>query len=122
MVEQMFEHRSKAPISRSKFAMRLAIHGGMALGLVALALGIGVLGYRYIAHLSWVDSLMNASMILGGMGPINEMESDPAKVFASLYALFSGLLFIAVAGLMLAPIAHRILHRFHWDDDMNDQP
>jgi hypothetical protein len=85
--------------------------------LAGFALGLGVLGYHYIAGFTWVDSLLNASMILGGMGPMGELPSDAAKVFASAYALFSGLVFITVTGIVLAPVAHRVLHLFHLDND-----
>ena len=80
---------------------------------IAVALGVGVLGYHYFARLAWIDSLVNASMILGGMGPVDPLPSTAAKVFASCYALFSGVAFIGIAGVMLAPFAHRLLHRFH---------
>jgi hypothetical protein len=83
--------------------------------VIAIALGIGILGYHFIAGLGWIDSLLNASMILAGMGPVALLTSVPAKIFASAYALFSGLVFIAVASLLIAPFAHRILHRFHLD-------
>lgn len=89
----------------------------MAQVLAGTALMIGILGYRYIAEMSWVDSLLNASMILGGMGPMGELKSDAAKIFASAYALFSGLVFISVMGIVLAPAAHRALHLFHLDED-----
>ena len=78
-----------------------------------MALGIGVFGYHYLGGLNWIDSLLNASMILGGMGPVDPLHSDAAKIFASFYALFSGLAFIGIASLLVAPFAHRFLHRFH---------
>jgi hypothetical protein len=84
--------------------------------LAAGALFIGVSGYHWVAGLGWVDSLLNASMILGGMGPVDPLPTAAAKVFASAYALFSGLLFIAVMGIVLAPITHMVLHRFHVDE------
>jgi len=89
---------------------------GIAILLIAGALILGVAGYHGIAGLSWIDALLNASMILGGMGPVNSLTSDGAKIFASLYALFSGLVFIAVMGIILTPVVHRILHKFHIDD------
>ena len=92
---------------------RVARHGMLALLVIAFALGIGVFGYHSIAKLSWIDSLLNASMILGGMGPVDPLKSDAAKIFASFYALFSGLAFVGIASLMIAPFAHRLLHRFH---------
>lgn len=89
----------------------------VALVVIGLALGVGVAGYHWIAGLGWIDSLLNASMILGGMGPVDPLKSDTAKIFASLYALFSGLAFIGIAGLMLAPFAHRLLHRVHLEQN-----
>lgn len=89
----------------------------VALVVIGLALGVGVAGYHWLAGLGWIDSLLNASMILGGMGPVDPLKSDTAKIFASLYALFSGLAFIGIAGLMLAPFAHRLLHRVHLEQN-----
>ena len=103
-------------LTRTQFAFRVAQHFALGVAAIGCALGIGVLGYRLIAGLSWIDSLLNASMILGGMGPVNELHSDAAKVFASMYALFSGLVFIAIMGLLLAPFMHRLMHRLHIDD------
>ena len=91
-------------------------HVAFACGVIAVSLGAGILGYHYIAHFSWIDALLNASMILGGMGPVGNLEGDAGKVFASVYALFSGLVFIAVLGMLLAPFVHRIMHRFHIDE------
>jgi hypothetical protein len=82
---------------------------------VAFALGVGILGYHLLGQLRWVDSLLNASMILAGMGPVDPLHSTSAKVFASCYALFSGLAFIGIASLLIAPFAHRLLHRVHLD-------
>jgi TRAP-type C4-dicarboxylate transport system permease small subunit len=86
------------------------------MALIAVALMIGLAGYHYLGGFNWVDSLLEASMILGGMGPVNQLPNDTAKIFASAYALFSGLMFIAVMGLVLAPVVHRILHKFHVDE------
>jgi len=109
----MYEHRSHPLLSRAKFARRVFRHLLLALLAIGIALGIGVIGYHCIGDLSWVDSLLNASMILGGMGPVDPLHSSAAKLFASFYALFSGLAFIGIASLMVAPFAHRLLHRFH---------
>ena len=84
-----------------------------ALALLSFALLIGVAGYHYIARLSWIDALLNASMILTGMGPVAALTSDAAKLFASAYALFSGVVFLTVSGIALAPVVHRVLHKFH---------
>jgi len=109
----MYEHRSHPLLSRAKFIQRVARHGLLALLVIAGALAIGIFGYRFIAHLGWIDSLLNASMILGGMGPVDPLPSQAAKIFASFYALFSGLAFVGIASLMIAPFAHRLLHTFH---------
>ena len=85
-------------------------------GLIFTALFIGISGYHWIAGFDWIDSLLEASMILGGMGPINPLTTLGAKLFASGYALFSGLVFIAVMGVTLAPITHLMLHKFHVDE------
>jgi hypothetical protein len=113
----MYEHKSKPLISRQQFALRLAAHIAVAFGVVIIALGIGVLGYHYLESLSWIDSLENAAMILGGMGPISTLYTDAGKIFAACYALFSGLIFMVVFGIIAAPALHRLIHRFHLDDE-----
>ncbi|WP_395737228.1 hypothetical protein [Prosthecobacter sp.] len=112
-----FESRTDPLASRFVFLQRVLKSALLALVVSSVALGVGVLGYHYIARFSWIDSLLNASMILGGMGPMGDLPSDAAKVFASFYALFSGLVFISVMGIVLAPAAHRALHAFHLDDE-----
>jgi hypothetical protein len=112
-----YEHRRERPISRSRFIQRLFRRAGFAALFIGGALGIGIVGYHQLEQLSWTDSFLNASMILGGMGPVNEMKTDAGKIFAGSYALFSGLVFIAVTGMLLTPFAHRLLHRFHYDSD-----
>jgi hypothetical protein len=109
----MYEHRNSPLLSRRKFVRRVARHLYLALFLVGIALGIGVLGYHYLGKLEWIDALVNASMILGGMGPVDPLHSSAAKIFASVYALFSGLAFIGIASLIVAPFAHRLLHKVH---------
>ena len=84
---------------------------------ISPALGVGVVGYHYLGDLPWIDALLNASMILGGMGPVDLINSSAGKLFASFYALFSGLLFIGVASLLIAPFVHRVMHRMHLDDE-----
>lgn len=95
----------------------MLFHLLFALAIISACLGIGIAGYHVIAHFTWIDSLLNASMILGGMGPVGTLEGDPAKVFASLYALFSGIVFIGVLGMLLAPFVHRIMHRLHFEEE-----
>ena len=113
----MFEHKSEPMLSRGAFVRRLALHAGIACVIVGAALAAGVVGYHGLGRLSWVDAILNASMILGGMGPVAVLETSASKLFASAYALFSGLIFIAVAGLLFAPVFHRLLHHFHMDGD-----
>jgi hypothetical protein len=112
----MFEHKHQKVVSTRVFARRLAGHVALAILLMSVALLIGVAGYHYVAGLSWVDALLNASMILGGMGPVDTLVLPAAKVFASAYALFSGLVFIAMMSIILTPVVHRILHKFHVDE------
>ena len=111
----MFEHRTRRLLSRGEFLRRLARHGGFAILIAAASLGLGVLGYHEFAGLSFIDSLVNASMLLGGMGPVDELHTTSAKLFAAFYALFAGLAFLVFAGVIFAPIIHRFLHRFHLD-------
>ena len=109
----MYERRMHPILSRADFTKRVARHGMLALIVLALALWVGVAGYHYLGELEWLDALLNASMILGGMGPVDPLHKPVAKLFASFYALFSGLAFIGVVSLLVAPFAHRLLHRFH---------
>jgi len=113
----MFERRYEKLAPTSVFVRRMAASVAMAGILIAVALSIGVIGYHWIAGFDWVDSLLEASMILGGMGPVNSLATTGAKMFASGYALFSGLVFIAIMGIVLAPVTHRMLHKFHIDED-----
>lgn len=113
----MYEHRKHPLVDSITFAKRVFKHLSLAILVVVVGLGIGVSGYHWLGGLGWVDSLLNASMILGGMGPVDVLRTDEAKLFASCYALFSGLVFIGVASLLVAPFAHRVLHRFHWEDE-----
>jgi hypothetical protein len=112
----MYEHRTRPILSRADFTKRVARHAMLAFFALAVALGIGVVGYHTLGELEWLDALLNASMILGGMGPVDPLHKPVAKLFASGYALFSGLAFIGVASLLVAPFAHRLLHRFHLDE------
>src|SRR5439155_20451826 len=94
---------------------------GIAFGPSGFALTLGIAGYHWLGGFGWIDSLLEASMILGGMGPVNQLASDGVKVFGSLSALFSGLVFIAVMGVVLSPIVHRFLHTFHLDAEKSDE-
>lgn len=117
----IFEQRHEELASPSEFAKRMVAFVGIALGLIALALLIGIAGYHYLAAFGWVDSLLEASMILGGMGPVNPLSTEGAKIFASMYALFSGLIFIAVMGVILSPVVHRLMHKFHIDEEDSEE-
>ncbi len=109
----MFEHRHQPLITRIAFLQRLVNHVVLALGLIGASLVIGVLGYHFIARLAWIDSFENAAMILSGMGPVNEIHGNAAKIFAGCYAMFSGVVFLSTAAILFAPLAHRLLHHFH---------
>ena len=113
----MYEAKTQPLLARAAFARRLALHAALALALVVLSLGAGMAGYMLTERMSALDAFVNAAMLLGGMGPVNPLQTDAGKLFAGLYALYAGLVFLAVAGLLLAPFAHRLLHRFHWDSD-----
>ncbi len=111
-----YERRSEPLLSTREFTTRFFRHASCALAIVVVWLAAGVAGYHWIAGLAWVDATLNAAMILGGMGPVDTLRSDGAKLFAALYALSSGVLFLGASGLLLAPMLHRILHKFHLDE------
>ena len=111
----MYEPRHAPLLPGARFALRMAVHAGVALLLIAISLFIGMFGYRHYEQMSWLDAFLNSAMLLGGMGPVKaEGLSDGGKLFAGIYALYAGLAFIAVMGILLAPVVHRVLHRFHW--------
>jgi hypothetical protein len=112
----LYEHRNKRPITRLAFARRMLRHGALALLVTLLSLGVGMCGYMYYEDLAWRDAFLNSAMLLGGMGPVDPPKTPGGKIFAGLYALYSGLIFLIVAGVMLAPVLHRILHSFHWEE------
>lgn len=105
------------PISRSKFLRRLLNHFLAALALLLGSLGLGMAGYEYYENLQWRDAFLNAAMLLGGMGPVNAPQTPGGKLFAGLYALYAGLVFLFTVGLVFTPIVHRILHKFHWEHE-----
>jgi hypothetical protein len=116
----MFEHRKEPLAPPSEFAKRMLRFGALAAGILSFSLGIGVLGYHFFENLPWLDSLLNASMLLGGMGPIAPLQTVGGKWFASFYALFSGLIILVAAGVIVTPILHRILHHFHLEIEDSD--
>ncbi|HZP19267.1 MAG TPA: hypothetical protein VFB16_03585 [Bauldia sp.] len=106
--------------TRGVFFHRLGANVLLALAIVGVSLAIGVLGYAFLGGLPWVDAFLNAAMILSGMGPVDPLGNDAAKIFAGLYAIYSGLTLVATAGLIIAPIIHRFLHRFHIEDESDE--
>ena len=116
----MYERRYQTLLPRPQFYARLVRHALGGIGLVAACLGIGMVGYHGFEGLNWTDAFLNASMILSGMGPANELKTDGGKVFAGCYALFSGLAFVVLIGIILAPVIHRALHKFHLEDTRLD--
>jgi len=114
-MKRLYEHRSTRPLTHVQFARRMAQHGVVAGALIVFSLAIGMWGYGRYENLAWRDSFLNAAMLLGGMGPVNAPQTDAGKVFAGLYALYAGLMFIVTAGIMIAPVVHRILHLFQWE-------
>lgn len=120
----MFEHKKDLVITRRQFVRRQLRFTAYATGILFFSLGIGVLGYHFFAGLPWVDALLDASMILTGMGPVNELESPGAKIFAAVYALYSGLAFLSVIAVFMAPAVHRFVHILHLnieDDDVEER-
>ena len=114
-----YEHRSEPLLPRRFFVRRLLRHLLVASAFAALSLLLGVVGYHRFAGLSWIDSLLNASMILGGMGPVGELATDSGKLFASFYALYAGVAFLATSAVLIAPVAHRLLHTLHLEGEGN---
>lgn len=112
----MYEPHHQKPLARQHFLHRLVLHAFGALALVLLSLLIGMIGYAYFEGLGWRDSFLNASMLLGGMGPVEAPQTDGGKLFAGCYALYAGLVFLVAAGLVVAPVLHRMLHLFHWEE------
>ena len=111
----MYERRGTRPVSRRRFVRRIAGHVGAAGVVVLASLAGGMAGYAYFERLPWLDAFLNAAMLLGGMGPVESPTTPGGKLFAGLYALYAGLVFLVVVGLVLAPLVHRLLHQFHWD-------
>jgi hypothetical protein len=117
----MYEHHATPLLPWPAFRARLARAMIVGLALIAVSLAIGMLGYRYIAGQEWPDAFLNAAMILSGMGPVGDLRTTAAKIFAGIYALYSGLTFISIVGIVIAPIAHRFLHKFHLDKEKSSR-
>ena len=112
-VVEVYEHKTEPLLPLRRFIRRQIIHILLGLGIIGVSLGLGIAGYHILGRLSWIDSLVNASMILGGMGPVDPILTTAGKIFASFYALYSGIVFLVVVGIMVAPIVHRLIHRLH---------
>ena len=112
----MFEHHRQPLLSRRKFLHRMGWYVFLSGSITGISLLIGICGYHFLENLGWIDSLLNASMILGGMGPVAVLQTEEGKLFASFYALFSGMIFLVVVGILTAPLFHRFLHNFHLED------
>jgi len=117
----MFEPKPPQLLPLPRFIGRMARILLLALSIVTVALLIGIFGYHSIAHLSWIDSILNASMILTGMGPVDPMKTHGAKLFASAYAIFSGVVFLTSVGVVISPLFHRLLHKFHLEETAGDK-
>ena len=113
----MSKRRLTAEDLNIHFRSNLARAAGFAATLILVSLAIGMAGYHGLAPMSWIDSFLNAAMILGGMGPVDNLHNDAAKLFAGIYAMYCGVVFIATTGLMIVPVAHHVLHRFHLDQN-----
>jgi hypothetical protein len=109
----MYENKQRPLIPKQAFFARVTRHILVAAALIGVSLLLGTVGYHFLDQLTWVDSFLNASMILGGMGPVDPLRTTPAKLFASLYALYAGFVLLISVGIIVAPVFHRMLHRFH---------
>ena len=119
----MYEHRKRPLLPLRLFLFRLGAHGAAALGLIAISLAVGTLGYHLFGQEAWLDAFLDASMLLGGMGQVGVIRSTGGRLFAAFFALYSGLLLIAVTTIILAPVLHRILHRIHLEEsDVEESP
>ena len=113
----MYESINQAVITRHDFLRRLFLHTSCALLVLLFSLGIGIAGYMFFEQLSWVDAFLNATMLLGGMGPVNAPQSTAGKLFAGFYALYAGLVFVVTTGMIFTPVLHRVLHKLHLDEE-----
>ncbi len=117
----LYESKKHPLITRRRFVRRLARHGAVGVALVLLSLAVGIAGYMCFEDLNAIDALLNSAMLLGGMGPVDIPLTTNGKLFASFYALYAGFILLTAVGIFLAPIAHRILHRFHLSDEESDR-
>lgn len=116
-----YEHKGEPVVSREVFLRRLGRNATVALSIIAVSLLVGIIGYRAIEGMGWIDAFLESAMLLGGMGPIHAPMTAAGKIFAGIYALYSGILVIGTAGIILAPIFHRVLHTLHVEDDDDEK-
>ncbi len=112
----MYESRQHRPIARRRFVERLALHLAVATAIVVVSLLVGMAGYGYFEGLPWRDGFLNSAMLLGGMGPVDDPITDGGKLFAGFFALYAGLVFLVGIAIVAAPVIHRTLHTFHWEE------
>ena len=113
----MYEPKTQPLLPRKQFLQRILRHVAVAFALLLLSLLLGMAGYAYFENLPWRDAFLNSAMLMGGMGPVDAPQTDAGKLFAGLYALYAGLFLLIIAGIVLTPIVHRVMHRFHWEED-----
>ena len=113
----MYEPKTHPPIPRHLFVRRVLFHIVAAFALLLASLILGMAGYEHFEQLPWRAAFLNSAMLLGGMGPVDAPQTDGGKLFAGLYALYAGLVFLVAAGLLFAPVVHRVMHKFHWEKD-----
>jgi sterol desaturase/sphingolipid hydroxylase (fatty acid hydroxylase superfamily) len=116
----VYEARHKPPLTRARYLRRLASHLLVSLGVIGASLVLGMTGYAVFEGLPWIDAFLNSAMLLGGMGPVDMPHTFAGKLFAGLYALYAGLILIVVAAILVSPVIHRVLHRFHWEKASRD--
>ena len=112
----MYEPHTEPLVPFNQFAYRLARHGGIVALVLIFSLVVGTTGFHWLALQEWIDAFLNSSMLLGGMGPVGEIQSTAGKIFASFYALYAGIVFIGTSGLLLAPVLHRLMHKIHLEE------
>ncbi len=113
----MYEPKAHPPIPPQRFVRRVVLHAAAAVALLVSSLAVGMAGYEHFEDLPWRDAFLNAAMLMGGMGPVDPPRTEAGKLFAGLYALYAGLVFLVAAGLVFTPVVHRMMHKFHWQAD-----
>ena len=118
----MYEHHQTPLLPRRVFYRRVVRHAVIAVAILLAALGVGMVGYHHFEGVTWIDAYVDAAMILSGMGPLGDLHTDGGKIFAGCYALFSGVVFLSTIGVFLAPIVHRLFHKFHMAEERSAPP